>query len=69
MHIHWSEVDHCYIVSLPEWGPLMQTQGASYEEAARRGKELLERLVRSLPQTGPLPAPDLYAPVEPRPPD
>jgi antitoxin HicB len=59
MHISWSEAQYCYIASLPEWGPGLHAQGASYEEAARRGRELLERLVQSQPHPGPLPEPHL----------
>jgi predicted RNase H-like HicB family nuclease len=53
--IQWSEEDQAYVVTLPEWGGC-HTHGATYEEAARHAREVLEMLIegeeaagRSLP--------------------
>jgi predicted RNase H-like HicB family nuclease len=43
--IQWDEEDQCYIVSLPEWGPYAKTHGATYEEAAKNAREVLELLL------------------------
>jgi predicted RNase H-like HicB family nuclease len=43
--IQWSEEDHCYVVSLPEWGEGSKTHGATYEEAAKNAQEVLELLL------------------------
>ncbi|HVT88459.1 MAG TPA: type II toxin-antitoxin system HicB family antitoxin [Tepidisphaeraceae bacterium] len=42
--IQWSEEDENYVVTLPEWGGC-HTHGATYEEAARNARELLEILI------------------------
>lgn len=42
--IQWSEEDHVYVVTLPEWGGC-HTHGATYEEAARNAQEVLELLM------------------------
>ncbi|HSI32711.1 MAG: type II toxin-antitoxin system HicB family antitoxin [Phycisphaerae bacterium] len=59
--IQWSEEDQKYVVSLPEWDGC-KTHGATYEEAARNAREVLELLIESHdPATeGPLPAPKLF---------
>ena len=56
MVIQWSAEDEVYVVSFPEF-PSAHTHGASYEEAARNGQEVLELLLgsyeearRSLPE-------------------
>jgi predicted RNase H-like HicB family nuclease len=60
--IEWSNEDQLYIVSLPEWGELIHTHGATYEEAAHSGASLIEELVASRQQRGqPLPTPRVYA--------
>jgi predicted RNase H-like HicB family nuclease len=65
MHIAWSEQDHAYLVALPEWMPRLVnrvavTHGATYEEAARRGQEVLELLIEEAQARGePLPQPRL----------
>ncbi|MBM4461139.1 MAG: type II toxin-antitoxin system HicB family antitoxin [Chloroflexi bacterium] len=41
MVIQWSEGDGAYVVSFPEF-PSAHTHGDSYEEAARRGREVLD---------------------------
>ncbi|MGH2516553.1 MAG: type II toxin-antitoxin system HicB family antitoxin [Ktedonobacterales bacterium] len=62
MLIQWSDEDQAYLVSLPEWNPLPLTHGDTYEEAVRRGHEVLEMLVESRREHGePLPAPRIYA--------
>ncbi|MGA7953576.1 MAG: type II toxin-antitoxin system HicB family antitoxin [Gloeobacterales cyanobacterium] len=46
MLIQWSDEDHCYVVSMPDFHELNQpcTDGATYEEAAKKGQELIESL-------------------------
>ncbi len=59
MVIQWSEEDHLYLVHLPEF-PSQQfvTHGKSYEEAARRGQEVIEMFVEDYQEAGkPLPKP------------
>jgi predicted RNase H-like HicB family nuclease len=46
MLIQWSDEDEAYVVSFPEF-PSAHTHGASYEEAARSGQEVLELLLES----------------------
>ncbi|MBK9091505.1 MAG: type II toxin-antitoxin system HicB family antitoxin [Anaerolineae bacterium] len=43
MVIQWSDGDGAYVVSFPEF-PSAHTHGDSYEEAARRGREVLDLL-------------------------
>ena len=43
--IQWSDEDQKYIVSLPEFGPYARTSGATYEEALKNGREVLELLI------------------------
>ena len=61
MLIEWSAEDQLYLVTLPEWvASVMQpvTHGASYEEAARSGREALEMPIESAQEEGELlPAP------------
>lgn len=50
MLIQWSAEDSAHVVSLPEWeGRVFNpvTHGASYEEAARHGREVLEGIIAS----------------------
>ena len=50
MAIQWSDEDHVYIVSFPEWeahGLIGHTHGATYDEAVRKGQEVLHMLVDS----------------------
>jgi antitoxin HicB len=64
MVIAWSEEDQIYVVSLPEWGNLVHTHGATYAEAVARGEELLEGLMASRQARGEqLPAPRPFAAV------
>ncbi|HUY78902.1 MAG TPA: type II toxin-antitoxin system HicB family antitoxin [Ktedonobacterales bacterium] len=65
MQIAWSPKDQAYLVTLPEWTPhllnrIAVTHGATYEEAARHGQEVLEMLIENAQERGePLPAPHL----------
>lgn len=62
--IEWSDEDQVYVVSLPEWGSLVHTDGTSYEEALQRGKELIRELIAVRKQRGePLPQPRVFAGV------
>lgn len=49
--IEWSDEDDAYIVSFPEWEEqqdlIGHTHGATYEEAARKGAEVLALLIQS----------------------
>jgi predicted RNase H-like HicB family nuclease len=46
MLIQWSDEDNCYVVSIPDFPELNQpcADGATYEEAAKKGQELIESL-------------------------
>jgi predicted RNase H-like HicB family nuclease len=58
MVIQWSDEDQLFLVSLPEFGPYSKTHGASYEEAAKHGREVLESLIEAYEAEGrPLPEP------------
>jgi predicted RNase H-like HicB family nuclease len=60
--IEWSDEDGAYIVSLPEWGDLVHTHGDTYEQALRRGTELIALLVAARRERGePLPEPRVFA--------
>ncbi len=64
MVIEWSDEDQVFVVSLPEWGDLLHTHGETYEEALRRGKELIEALIASRQAHGePLPEPRVFTSV------
>ena len=39
MRIEWSNENQVFVVSLPEWGDLVHTHGATYEEALRLANE------------------------------
>jgi predicted RNase H-like HicB family nuclease len=52
--IQWSETDHAYVASLPEWGQYARTHGETYEEALENAREVLEDLVYGYEQTGKL---------------
>jgi antitoxin HicB len=62
--ISWSDEDQVYIVSFPEWeasGLVGHSHGDTYEEAARRGQEVLHMLVEIARTEGEaLPAPHTY---------
>ena len=51
MVIQWSDEDGAYVVSFPEF-PSAHTHGASYEEAARNGQEVLDLLAESYAEAG-----------------
>jgi predicted RNase H-like HicB family nuclease len=62
MTIEWSNEDSVFVVSLPEWGDLVHTHGATREEALQRAKELIEGLIASRQASGePLPRPRVFA--------
>lgn len=58
MLIQWSDEDHSYVVSFPEFNRGPMFHGATYEEAAQNGREVLEMLIAHYQDHGlPLPAP------------
>ena len=60
MLIEWSEEDQVFVVTLPEF-PCNRTHGATYEEAARNGQEVLDLLIDTCEKEGrPLPPPRLF---------
>ena len=60
--IEWSDEDHVYVVSLPEWGDLVHTHGETYDEALQRGTELIDALSDSRQSNRePLPEPRFFA--------
>lgn len=63
MLIQWSDEDLAYLVTLPEWADRVAmpcTHGATYEEAAHNGEEVLRLLLRGEVER---PLPQLYAAV------
>lgn len=62
--IQWSDEDKAYIVSFPEWearGLIGHTHGETYEEAARKGCEVMQMLVDTAHEDGePLPPPNTF---------
>lgn len=61
MMIQWSAEDGVFVVSFPEF-PFAHTHGASYEEAARNGQDVLDLLLQSYEETRRcLPAPSVFA--------
>lgn len=59
MVIQWSEEDQAFIVTLPEF-PNCRTHGATYEEAVKNGREVLELVIESYrEESTPLPEPNL----------
>jgi antitoxin HicB len=64
MQIAWSDEDHAYLVSFPEWAQYVRqptTHGETYEEAARKGRNALENLIATAQQEGvPLPLPHAH---------
>jgi predicted RNase H-like HicB family nuclease len=60
--IEWSDKDQRYIASLPDWGSLICTDGATYEEALEKAKELIDLLIEVRTDAGePIPAPKGFA--------
>ncbi len=65
MIIQWSPLDDAFIVTIPEL-PGSLTHGASYEEAARNGHEVIALVVEGLAQDGlRVPAPSSFQSGEP----
>lgn len=61
MLIEWSDEDDTFIVSLPEF-PNNRTHGATYEEAAHNGQEVLDMLIELYrSENRPLPNPRVVA--------
>jgi predicted RNase H-like HicB family nuclease len=69
MRIEWLDEDLAFLVTLPEWADRVNfggpaTHGATYEEAVRNGREVLELLVASARACGDvLPSPRVYVPA------
>ena len=62
MLIEWSETDQVFVVTLPEF-PCNRTHGATYEEAAKNGEEVLDLLIETFQADGrPLPSPHYFEP-------
>lgn len=62
MTIQWSDEDQAYIVSFPEWGEHTHTHGATFEEAARNGQDVLTDLIALWRRQGrALPEPRTFA--------
>lgn len=65
MLIEWSDEDQAFLVSFPEWTTYIAqpvTHGDTYEEAARKGRDVLDNLIATAQNEGkPLPAPRLRA--------
>ena len=63
--IQWSDEDQTYVAILPEWEELCAmpvTDGATHEEAALKGSEVLETLIRITQKDGKsLPPPHTFA--------
>jgi predicted RNase H-like HicB family nuclease len=60
MIIEWSVADEAFTISAPEF-PGQRTHGATYEEAVRQGRDLIDSLILWARQDGgPLPAPRVY---------
>jgi predicted RNase H-like HicB family nuclease len=60
--IEWSYEDQVFVVSLPEWGDLIHTDGDTYEAALQNGKDLLAELVAARQHAAePLPEPRAFA--------
>jgi predicted RNase H-like HicB family nuclease len=61
MLIQWSDEDQVFIVTLPEFGPYAKTHGATYQEAAKNGAEVLDLLILTYQEDGkPLPQPSKF---------
>jgi antitoxin HicB len=65
MLIEWSQEDHAYLVTLPEWASQVMmpaTHGETYIEAVKNGQEVLEMLVNDAIREGQqLPSPKTHA--------
>ncbi len=59
--IQWSDETHGFVASLPEWGPYCKAYGATYEEAAKNAREILQLLMEDeYGQPVDLPDPKLF---------
>lgn len=67
--IEWSPEDRAYVAVLPEWADqyaMPVAGGATYEEAAARGRNALENYIRFAQEDGrPLPQPRTFAGTSP----
>jgi len=61
--IRWSDEDRCYIAWAPEFGSGLKSHGSTYEEAARRGQEVIELMLAS-ENANSLPKPWLFSDPE-----
>jgi antitoxin HicB len=52
MIIQWSDEDQVFVASLPEFGSFAMTHGATYEEAAKNGHEVLDLLIETYKAEG-----------------
>jgi predicted RNase H-like HicB family nuclease len=61
MVIEWDDRDDIFVVTVPEL-PGCRTHGKTYEEAAERGKEVIESWIEFLRDIGePIPQPKKFA--------
>lgn len=64
MVIQWSDVDQCFVVTLPDFAAVAQqpcTDGKTYQEAVTHGQEVIESLIELLQAEGkPLPTPQVF---------
>ena len=59
--VQWSNEDHCFVVSLPEWGEFCHTHGETYKEAIANAQEVLEMLIEgSIDRGEELPVPQMF---------
>lgn len=65
MVIQWSSEDDCYVVYVPDFETYFRqpcTDGETYEEAARQGRDVIESMIGWLQEDGiPLPEPKAFA--------
>jgi predicted RNase H-like HicB family nuclease len=63
--IEWSPEDQAFVVTLPEWADryvMPVASGATYEEAAARGRNAIENYIRFANEDGvPLPHARVFA--------
>jgi antitoxin HicB len=45
--IQWSEVNNCFVASLPEWGESYHQCGKTYEEALLNARQAIDVLIKS----------------------
>ena len=62
--VQWPNEDHCFVVSLPEWGEFCHTHGETYAEAIANAQEVLEMLIEGAIDWGEdLPVPQTFHPI------